>query len=895
MTDRSWHIAPVDIGLVQELAAGLGVSLVTAEVLARRGYDSTAAAETFLRPDHKVHSPYLLANMGAAVERIEVALKRSESITVYGDYDADGITATFLLADVLRSLGGVVTWRLPNRFSDGYGLSPAVVDELAADGTRLLITVDSGIAAGSEVAQAQSLGLDVIITDHHEPQESLPDCIVINPKLGAYPCRDLAGVGVALKLAHALLQSRGEARIDLPLALRPYVDVVALGTIADVVPLHDENRTLVAMGLGRLRSSPRPGLAALMEAAGLASDDLTAGNIGFRLAPRLNAAGRLEDATVALNLLAAQSRHEALPLALHLNDLNRERREIEASMIAEALRLVPDPLPPALVLSSADWHEVVVGIVAQRLAERLYRPSIVLSESDEVAKGSGRSIPGFDLLAAVTACSSRLTRFGGHKAACGLSLPRSAISEFRQAFTAFAARHLDETSFTRRHTVDAIVCGDELTLALADELEQLAPHGLGNPKVTLLLHGAEVQSPRLTRTRDHLQCKVRADGVCASAIHFNFRGLDDLSDGRRYDIPLTLGKNAYNGSVSAQIEVQALLPVQQPAHDLCPTACAAVCERALRGDALVHQVEALAALLAADRQQPTATAPGKAISSSGRRTVDERGRPLVSTLNRLAATGGRLLLLVADVARRRPLLTRDLALEPLGAEGFYLHRACLAGRLAQALPVDAANLSPVSLAGQAKSERALPAGAAKLAKALPAGPATRAGEPRLVMADALTAAATPSLVASFDHIVFVDPPFDRVTLDAVAAAAGANALLHFAWGQGEVDFAARVMARVYDLDGTLRRLWRSLAAAGGSLPVAFDALQAAEPLLVEPLVLAASLLTLREAGLLASGEGKNLFRPQQGKVDLAKSETYRLWHQRFQTEKFLAHCLKGPI
>ena len=279
---------------------------------------------------------------------------------------------------------------------------------------------------------------------------------------------------------------------------------------------------------------------------------MTAGKVGFRLAPRLNAAGRLGDATTALQLLAAQSRSEALPLALRLNELNQARQEIEATMLAEALAMVPDPPPPAIVLGSPEWHEGVVGIVASRLVDRLYRPTILLTVGDDVAKGSGRSIPGFDLLAAVTACSGGLTRYGGHKAACGLTLPPAEIARFRKAFTAYAASQLGEAELTRRLAIDAVVCGDELTLALADELEQLAPHGFGNPKVTLLLHDAEAQSPRLTRTREHLQCKVRADGVCASAIHFNFKGLDELADGRRYDVPLALGKNAYNGSVKAQ-------------------------------------------------------------------------------------------------------------------------------------------------------------------------------------------------------------------------------------------------------------------------------------------------------------------------------------------------------
>ena len=513
MIPRSWRIAPVNVALVQELAQGLGISTVMAEVLARRGYESVADAEAFLRPDHLVHSPYLMGNMRAAVERIDRALKLGEPIAVYGDYDVDGITATFLLTDVLRGMGAAVSWRLPNRFSEGYGLSQAVVEELAAEGVRLLVTVDCGVNSVDEVARAKALGVDVVVTDHHEAGETLPDCIVVTPKLGNYPWPQLAGVGVALKLAHALVQPRGEARVELPLILRPYVDVVALGTIADIVPLRDENRTLVAMGLGRLRSAPRPGVAALIEVAGLLGEEITAGKVGFRLAPRLNAAGRLEDAAVALRLLEAGSRAEALPLALRLNELNQSRQEIEAAIFAEALAMVPEPAPPAVVLSSADWHEGVVGVVASRLVERVYRPTILLSESDGVAKGSGRSIPGFDLLAAVARCSQPLLGFGGHKAACGLRLPVADVQGFRAAFVAEAARELGDAELTRRLPVDAVVCGDELTLALADELELLAPHGQGNPRVTLLL----LTGPRCSR-RDSRARESTCSARCAPTV-----------------------------------------------------------------------------------------------------------------------------------------------------------------------------------------------------------------------------------------------------------------------------------------------------------------------------------------------------------------------------------------
>ena len=587
MTDPgSWRIAPAPYADVRLLAEELGVSDVLAQVLVRRGLGDPAAARAFLHPDFRVHDPYLMSGMAEARKRVDQALRKSEPIAVHGDYDADGITATFLLVSVLAELGADVRWRLPNRFSEGYGVSSAAVAELAEAGVKLLITVDCGINARDEVAQAQALGMDVIVTDHHELEGDLPACTVVTPKIGTYPCRHLAGVGVAFKLAHALLEDQGDELADLPLALRPYTDLVAVGTIADVVPLVEENRVLTAIGLGRLRSAPRPGLAALLEVAGGRPGAADAGAVGFRLGPRLNAAGRLEDASIAIELLGAPDRDAALPLALKLNELNRERQTIEAGMLEAAVAMVPDPPPPALVLSSPDWHEGVVGIVASRVAEKFHRPAILLSEGEDEAKGSGRSIPAFDLLGAVERTSDHLLTFGGHRAACGLRLRRDAIPAFRDAFVAEAAAALGPDDLRRVRDVDAIVGGDELDLRLADELELLAPHGFGNRQVTLLLHAAEVVAPRLTRDKRHAQYRVRCDGASCQAIHFNFDGLDELSAPGRHDVALALSKNEYNGSVSAQVQVRGLHRLEPPETDLCATACDLRCRDRLRGDLL---------------------------------------------------------------------------------------------------------------------------------------------------------------------------------------------------------------------------------------------------------------------------------------------------------------------
>ena len=865
MTDPgTWRIAPAPYSDVRRLAADLGVSEVLAQVLVRRGLGDPAAARSFLHPEFRVHDPYLLAGMAEARERIDRALRRSEPIAVHGDYDADGITATFLLVGVLSELGADVRWRLPNRFSEGYGVSAAAVEELGGAGVKLLITVDCGINAREEVAQAQALGMDVIVTDHHELEGELPACVVVSPKLGGYPCAHLAGVGVAFKLAHALLEERGEELVDLPLALRPYTDLVAVGTIADVVPITGENRVLTAIGLGRLRSSPRPGLAALLEVAGGRPESVDAGAVGFRLGPRLNAAGRLEDASIALELLGAPDRDTALPLALRLNELNRERQTIEAAMFESAVALVPDPLPPALVLSSADWHEGVVGIVASRVAERFHRPAILLSESDDMAKGSGRSIPAFDLLGAVERSSEHLITFGGHRAACGLRLRRDAIPAFRESFVAQAAAALGPDDLQRVRQIDAIVGGDELTLGLADELELLAPHGFGNRQVTLMLHAAEVVAPRLTRDKRHAQYRVRCDGATCQAIHFNFDELDELLSPGRHDVALALSKNEYNGAVSAQVQVRSLHRLEAPSRDLCATACAFECPERLHGDALWQALlegDGGADPSAGGRQVACAASPaGDATAAAALhaaraegRLVDRRGRPPLSQLAALLAAGERTLVLAADVGRRRPLLSNDVLVPGLGLEGAYVQPAC-AQRLEQVSAAD------------------------------------------VVMTTAEVALDHPAFTSSFAHVVLLDPPCTTPVWAGLAAAAP-QAYLHAFWGAAEAEFAGRVRESQLDLDATMRRVWKTLSAAQGRFDDGLEQELLGRGAVLAPVAaLAGAFAALKEAGLLVAGDGGgyHLERPQH-KVDVTRTDAHTRWHNRYQTPDFLRTCLTAQL
>lgn len=856
MTDPSlWRISPAPYAEVRRLAAELGVSEVLAQVLVRRGLAEPAAARAFLFPEFRVHDPYLMAGMDEARRRLDRALRRGEPIAVHGDYDADGITATFLLVSVLQELGADVRWRLPNRFSEGYGVSAAAVAELAEAGVKLLVTVDCGINAREEVAQAQRSGMDVIVTDHHELEGDLPACTVVSPKLGGYPCEHLAGVGVAFKLAHALLEDRGAELVDLPLALRPYTDLVAVGTIADVVPLTGENRVLTAIGLGRLATAPRPGLQVLLEVAGGGRVD--AGVVGFRLGPRLNAAGRLEDASIALELLGAPDRDTALPLALRLNELNRERQAIEAAMFEAAVAMVPDPLPPALVLSSPDWHEGVVGIVASRVAERFHRPAILLSEGTDVAKGSGRSIPAFDLLGAVERASEYLLSFGGHRAACGLRLRPRDLPAFREAFVGEAAAALGPDDLQRVRHVDAVVGGDELTLGLADELELLAPHGFGNRQVTLLLHAAEVVAPRLTRDKRHAQYRVRCEAASCQAIHFNFDDLGELQTPGRHDVALSLSKNEYNGAVGAQVQVRSLHRLRPPEADLCETACDLSCGERLHGARLWRQLlgpDGAGADGAGSAEGAGAAAAAAAALQAARaagRLVDRRGRPPLSRLAGLLAGGERTLVLVADVARRRPLLSADVLTPGLEVAGAYVQPACVqrAGGL---------------------------------------------GGAGVVMATPEVALDVSGFAAGFTHVVLLDPPY-TTTLWTELVAAAPEAYVHALWGPAEAEFAGRVRESRLDLDATMRRVWKTLSAAQSRFDDGLEQELLARGSAFVP-VLAAAFAVLQEAGLLvADGDGGyHLERPRH-KVDVTRTDAHRRWHNRYQTPDFLPTCLTAQL
>ncbi len=556
MENATWTIGACPEAAVRELVEELGVSPTTASVLARRGYGDPSAARLFLEGALPGHDPFALGDMRAAVDRITAAVASGARICVHGDYDADGICATALGVLLLRELGAEPTWHLPSRFEEGYGLASETLSRLAADGVDLVLTVDCGITAVAEVEEAARLGLEVVITDHHRPAETFPDCPVVAPLKGDYPFVGLCGTGVVWKLAEALL-GPGHAFLER------HLDVVALATVADVVPLLDENRALARLGLRRLAQTQRVGLLALMRVAGVDPAACEESAIGFRLAPRINAAGRLGRPEAALELLLTDDPAEATRLAEDLERLNRERQGVEERILRAASGEI-DSWPETrrrhrgYVVAGADWHEGVIGIVASRLVERYGRPVVLIAGTDGDWKGSGRSTSAFDLHGALAACSEHLERFGGHRAAAGLTIRPDRVEAFAAAFAAHADEALADADLRPRIAVDAVVSGTELGLPLCEELARLAPFGLGNPGVTLLTDGCQLTGLSTVGDGKHLRFRVSQGGRDAgSAIAFGFGSqLDRLRRPGRYDVAFRLSENRWNGTVSPQLVVR---------------------------------------------------------------------------------------------------------------------------------------------------------------------------------------------------------------------------------------------------------------------------------------------------------------------------------------------------
>jgi single-stranded-DNA-specific exonuclease len=568
MEHGTWTISSCPQGCVRALVDALGISDVAASVLARRGYHDPDAAKRFLDAALPRHDAFALGDMESAVATVRAAVETRRRICVHGDYDADGICATALAVLLLRELGADPVWHLPSRFEEGYGLSGQTLARLADDKIDLVLTVDCGITANAEVEEAKRLGVEVVVTDHHRPAAVLPDCPVVAAAKGAYPFAGLCGTGVVWKLAEGLL---GPAHPFL----ERHLDVVALATIADVVPLVDENRALASQGLRRLAQTQKPGLQALMRIAGVDPAVVGEGEVAFRLAPRINASGRLGRPEAALALLLTDDRDEAKRLANELDALNRERQAVEDRILRAAVEQV-ESWPEArrrrraYVVAGDDWHEGVIGIVASRLVERFNRPVVLVAGAEPYWKGSGRSVPAFDLHAALAACAQHLERFGGHRAAAGLSVRLELLEMFEAAFAAHADAVLDDRDLRPRTIVDAIVPGPRLGLDLCAELARLAPFGLGNPGVTLLIDGCELTELGTVGDGKHLRFRLRHRGRDAgSAIAFGSGGqLERLRRIGRYDVAFRLQENRWNGTVAPQLVVRRIFDASERYEEL---------------------------------------------------------------------------------------------------------------------------------------------------------------------------------------------------------------------------------------------------------------------------------------------------------------------------------------
>jgi single-stranded-DNA-specific exonuclease len=554
MTEGTWTLRPCPRRELEALAQALQLRETTASVLVRRGYADPELARAFLDRRRISHDPLFLGDMAAACETVQAAISAGRRICVHGDYDVDGICATALTLAALRKLGANADWHLPSRFEEGFGVSEGTLTRLAEEGYGLVLTVDCGITAVDEVAHARALGLDVVVTDHHRLGDSLPDCPVVAPQPSDYPFKGLCGTGVAYKLLQALT---GDDE-----SLEEHLDLVALATVADVVPLVDENRGLVAAGLRRLERSATPGLAALMRVAGVDPATVDSGAIGFRLAPRINAAGRLGHPRAALELLLTDDARAARKLADELERVNRDRQAVEERILHEATGQIASwpevwRRRRGYVLVGEDWHQGVIGIVASRLVERFHRPVVLIAGGDDEWKGSGRSIPAFDLHNGLASCSGDLIRFGGHRAAAGLTIRPDRVEAFAEGFASAAAAVLDDADLRPVVSIDAIVRGDELTLELAEELERLAPFGLGNPAVTLLAPACTLSELGTVGGGKHLRLAVTADGVRSGAIAFGQASLlDTLRAQSGHDVAFRLTENRWNGTVAPQLIVK---------------------------------------------------------------------------------------------------------------------------------------------------------------------------------------------------------------------------------------------------------------------------------------------------------------------------------------------------
>jgi single-stranded-DNA-specific exonuclease len=572
---RRWLVNRTNPEYIQYVSRTASVSSVLAQILINRGFKSPGEISSFLNPDiSQLSDPFDIQGMKTAVDRIIAASKQGERVFVHGDYDADGLSSTAIMLRALKMLGIDCCYFIPNRMEHGYGFNPPSVKNAEQLGANLIITVDCGITSFEAAALCRKSGIDVIITDHHEPIRKensvhdsrftfqdllLPDALaVINPKISNPDSEisNLSGAGIAFKVAQALAMVH-----DSRFTFHDLLDLAALGTMADVVPLTGENRIIVKEGLKLLKNGGRPGIEALKSAAGIIGKDLRTGLLLFSIIPRINAAGRISDAANVIKLLLTDLEDEANDIAISLNKLNSERQQIEEKVYQEALcKLRNQGIRSVIVLASEGWHKGVVGIVASRIAEEFYRPVFVLSIEDNIARGSARSIPSFDLNRALSDCKELLKGFGGHKQAAGLELDSQGISCFEDRINSIADKRLAEEDFVPSLELDADIDFSDIGFNLTKEFAMLEPFGFGNPEPLLGSKGLEILYPRILKDT-HLKMKLKQNNQSIDAIGFNMASFfENLAVTNRVDAVFTPTVNEWEGVRSIQLNVKALRP-----------------------------------------------------------------------------------------------------------------------------------------------------------------------------------------------------------------------------------------------------------------------------------------------------------------------------------------------
>jgi len=562
---KKWIVRPPD-SRASELAASLGVSPIVADLLLARGYADVASAQTFLKPSlDQLHDPLLMRGMSDAVGRLLRALDAHEPILIYGDYDVDGTTGTAVLLRALRMLGGTAGYHVPHRFTEGYGIQQAALEKAANEGYKLVVSVDCGIRAHEPLVWARDNGLDVIITDHHLPDEdegAPPAFAVLNPNQKGcdYPDKNLAGVGVAFKLVQALFRERGrEAQVP------GFLKMVAIGTVADVAKLVGENRAIVALGLSDLPRAVNYGLRALIEIAGCGENsEMNAYDLGFRIGPRINAAGRMDAASAVVELFNANDRDEARRLAEHLDKRNRERMEMQREIFNRAIEefetgVERDAQTHAAIIAGDGWHRGVIGLAASKIAERLHRPCVVISFDGDIGHGSARSIEAYHLFNGLTACRDLLDKFGGHSHAAGLAIRRDRVPEFRSRLNEHAASCLTEGDLTPSLGIDAEVAAPDLTFQLSQDLRRLEPFGAGNPRPVFMTRGLRVLAEPQVIKEQHLKLRVAGENNRSFEAIW-WRGTEEAvatpQANQRIDLAYEFEAERWMGDIRLQLKVR---------------------------------------------------------------------------------------------------------------------------------------------------------------------------------------------------------------------------------------------------------------------------------------------------------------------------------------------------